>query len=176
MDSVEVLTTSRADTDSFTVTLKTGIRIKRVHSDQGTELYNQQSINFCNNQGIEFTVSAPGVPEHNGIAERSNQFILQKIRKFINATDLNVSLYWDFAAYFAVYVTNRITEGTRLISAYKKIFKINPEFKKLVIFGANVVVLKNFSHKVEQRGEFGLFLGYNHKTGEALILIKDIRE
>eukprot|EP00924_Labyrinthula_sp_SR-Ha-C_P006393 snap_masked-scaffold_57-processed-gene-0.26-mRNA-1 protein AED:1.00 eAED:1.00 QI:0/0/0/0/1/1/2/0/107 len=31
-------------------------------------------------------------------------------------------------------------------------------------------------NKVEQRGEFGLFLGYNHKTGEALIFTKEKRE
>eukprot|EP00924_Labyrinthula_sp_SR-Ha-C_P012152 snap_masked-scaffold_26-processed-gene-4.133-mRNA-1 protein AED:1.00 eAED:1.00 QI:0/-1/0/0/-1/1/1/0/556 len=206
MDSIEVLTTSRAGNVGFVLVtdinsryrfiycyrkksdivhevinfykwfqLKTGIRIKRLHSDQGTELYNQHSINFCNELGIEFTVSAPGVPEHNGIAERSNQFILQKIRKFINNTDLNVSLYWDFAAYYAVFITNRVTEGKRSISAYEKIFKEKPVLKKLFIFGAKVVVLKNNGNKVEQRGEFGLFMGYNHKTGEGLILTENKR-
>eukprot|EP00924_Labyrinthula_sp_SR-Ha-C_P011904 snap_masked-scaffold_76-processed-gene-0.52-mRNA-1 protein AED:1.00 eAED:1.00 QI:0/0/0/0/1/1/3/0/179 len=40
MDFVEILTTSRAGTDSFTVTMKNGIRIEKTHSDQGTELYN----------------------------------------------------------------------------------------------------------------------------------------
>eukprot|EP00924_Labyrinthula_sp_SR-Ha-C_P000669 snap_masked-scaffold_7-processed-gene-0.2-mRNA-1 protein AED:1.00 eAED:1.00 QI:0/0/0/0/1/1/2/0/624 len=151
-------------------------KIKRVHSDQGRELYNEQIINYYEENGIHYSVSAPGVPEHNGLAERSNQFILRKMRLILNATNLNSSMYWDFAAYYTVYLTNRTTEGLNENTAHEKIFNKKPDEKKLLIFGSLVIYLKNFDNKVEQRGEEAYFLGYNYVTGEALLLSKNKRQ
>eukprot|EP00924_Labyrinthula_sp_SR-Ha-C_P011863 maker-scaffold_76-snap-gene-0.92-mRNA-1 protein AED:0.13 eAED:0.20 QI:0/0/0/1/1/1/2/0/284 len=193
LDSVEVLTTSRAGNTGFVLAtdinskyrfifcyrrksdiaielikffkwfqLVTDKQIKRLHSDQGTELFNEKLIGFCEDSGIFYSVSVPGVPEHNGLAERSNQFTMRKLRLILNTTSLNKSLYWDFAAYYAVYLTNRVTEGQNTISAYEKIFKKNQMLKNCISLAAH--------NKIEERGERGFFLGYNYVSGEALIL------
>eukprot|EP00924_Labyrinthula_sp_SR-Ha-C_P000110 snap_masked-scaffold_39-processed-gene-1.33-mRNA-1 protein AED:1.00 eAED:1.00 QI:0/0/0/0/1/1/2/0/327 len=119
--------------------LATNIKIKRLYSDQGTGLFNEKTISFCEESGIYYSVSAPGVSEHNGLAERSNQFIMGKIRLLLNATTLNVSLYWDFAAYYAVFLTNRVTEGSSNISAYEKVLSKKPNETKLLIFRCSVI-------------------------------------
>eukprot|EP00924_Labyrinthula_sp_SR-Ha-C_P004838 snap_masked-scaffold_1-processed-gene-13.27-mRNA-1 protein AED:1.00 eAED:1.00 QI:0/-1/0/0/-1/1/1/0/196 len=83
---------------------QTDIKIRRIHSDQGKELYNITTKKYCQNHGIEFTVSAPYVHEHNGIAERSNQFVLKRIRSMINSSVLDGTLYWEFAAFYDIYI------------------------------------------------------------------------
>eukprot|EP00924_Labyrinthula_sp_SR-Ha-C_P006150 snap_masked-scaffold_54-processed-gene-1.74-mRNA-1 protein AED:0.93 eAED:0.93 QI:0/-1/0/1/-1/1/1/0/111 len=98
------------------------------------------------------------------------------MRLNLNATNLSSSMYWDFAAYYTVFLTNRTTEELKTITAYEKIFKKKPDEKKLIIFGCTVIYLKNYKSKVEQRGDEAYFLGYNYVTGEALLLSKNKRE
>eukprot|EP00924_Labyrinthula_sp_SR-Ha-C_P014145 snap_masked-scaffold_77-processed-gene-0.18-mRNA-1 protein AED:1.00 eAED:1.00 QI:0/0/0/0/1/1/2/0/92 len=78
----------------------------------------------------------------------------------------------DFPAYYAIYVLNRTTDGSRKISPVEDIYKKKPIEKEILIFGVKVINLINIKNKVESRGKYGLFIGYNYLTGEALIIDK----
>eukprot|EP00924_Labyrinthula_sp_SR-Ha-C_P000148 snap_masked-scaffold_39-processed-gene-2.63-mRNA-1 protein AED:0.47 eAED:0.47 QI:0/-1/0/1/-1/1/1/0/1363 len=206
IDSVEVLTTSRAGNVGFVLITdinskyrflycykkkseiadqivkflrwfqrQTNIMIKKIHSDQGKEIFNVTTKKYCQDHGIEFTVSAPYVPEHNGIAERSNQFVLTRMRSMINSSVLNGKLYWDFAAFYTIYISNRVTEGKNTTSAYETVFNRKSKLEKMHIFGSLVVYLVEADSQIECKGKEGFFAGYNYITGEALIIDKDKR-
>eukprot|EP00924_Labyrinthula_sp_SR-Ha-C_P008848 snap_masked-scaffold_2-processed-gene-4.22-mRNA-1 protein AED:1.00 eAED:1.00 QI:0/0/0/0/1/1/2/0/771 len=153
-----------------------GIKLKQMHSDQGTEFVNQRIIEFCAQEGIKFTTSAAYVPQHNGIAERSNQFILSKMRQLISMLEIEKSFYWDFAAYYSVYITNRVTEGGTDISSYEKIYNKKPKLYRFYIFGSLIVYVQKTENKIQSKGTYGYFMGYNPATGEALIVDKISRQ
>eukprot|EP00924_Labyrinthula_sp_SR-Ha-C_P001999 augustus_masked-scaffold_30-processed-gene-3.19-mRNA-1 protein AED:0.87 eAED:0.87 QI:0/-1/0/1/-1/1/1/0/266 len=106
------------------------------------------------------------------MAERSNQFVLNRIRLMINWTMLDGQLYWDFTTYYPIYVSNRVTEGTRSTTDFESIFKRKPKLNKLHMFGAFTVYLTEVKNKVEPKGSEGYFMGYNYLTGEGLIVDK----
>eukprot|EP00924_Labyrinthula_sp_SR-Ha-C_P014880 snap_masked-scaffold_9-processed-gene-0.32-mRNA-1 protein AED:1.00 eAED:1.00 QI:0/-1/0/0/-1/1/1/0/73 len=66
------------------------------------------------------------------------------MRLILNATNLNSSMYWDFAAYYTVFLTNRATKGLKTITAYEKVFKKKPDEKKLIVFGCMVIYLEKY--------------------------------
>eukprot|EP00924_Labyrinthula_sp_SR-Ha-C_P013653 snap_masked-scaffold_5-processed-gene-9.22-mRNA-1 protein AED:0.92 eAED:0.92 QI:0/-1/0/1/-1/1/1/0/79 len=70
------------------------------------------------------------------------------MRLILNATNLNSSMYWYFAAYYTVSLTNRTTEGLKIITAYEKVFKKKPDEKKFIVFGCMVIYLKNYKKKL----------------------------
>eukprot|EP00924_Labyrinthula_sp_SR-Ha-C_P010249 snap_masked-scaffold_23-processed-gene-1.37-mRNA-1 protein AED:0.51 eAED:0.51 QI:0/0/0/1/1/1/2/0/138 len=129
--------------------------IKRIHSDQGKELFHVTTRKYCQNHGIEFTGSAPYFPEHN--AERSNQFVLTIIRSMFNSSVLDGKSYWDFAAFYSIYISNRVIEGKNTISTYEIIFNRKPKLKKMYIFGSLVVYLIETDSKIECKGREGFF-------------------
>src|SRR5437868_3717553 len=49
------------------------VRIKRWHSDQGTEYLNKDVSEFLKTKGVIHTTSPPYNPESNGVAERINR-------------------------------------------------------------------------------------------------------
>eukprot|EP00924_Labyrinthula_sp_SR-Ha-C_P016105 snap_masked-scaffold_4-processed-gene-19.31-mRNA-1 protein AED:1.00 eAED:1.00 QI:0/-1/0/0/-1/1/1/0/838 len=149
-----------------------GINLKQLHSDQGTEFVNQRIIEFCTQERIKFTTSAAYVPQHNGIAERSNQYILSKMRQLINMLEIEKSFYWDFAAYYSAYITNRVTEGGTDISSFERIYNKKPKLYRFYIFGSLIVYVQKTENKIQSKGTYGYFMGYNPATGEALIVVK----
>jgi transposase InsO family protein len=57
---------------------QTGKTLKRVISDNGGEFKNIFFEDFCRRRGVIQQLSPPYTPQNNGVAERSNQAILEK--------------------------------------------------------------------------------------------------
>ena len=72
----------------------TGLKLKRFHSDGGTEFNNNTLIDFFRNNGTEFTISVPDTPEMNGRAERTNRSITTGTRCGLLESDCPPHL-WD---------------------------------------------------------------------------------
>eukprot|EP00924_Labyrinthula_sp_SR-Ha-C_P000477 snap_masked-scaffold_103-processed-gene-0.22-mRNA-1 protein AED:1.00 eAED:1.00 QI:0/-1/0/0/-1/1/1/0/71 len=70
----------------------------------------------------------------------------------INWTMLDGQLYWYFATYYSIYVSNRVTEDARSTTAFESIFKRKPKLNKLHMFGALTVYLTEIKNKMEPKG------------------------
>lgn len=59
---------------------QTGCKIKTIRSDNGTEYVNKEFETFCGKNGILHQRSAPYTPQQNGLAERMNRTLLDRVR------------------------------------------------------------------------------------------------
>ena len=77
-------------------------------TDGGKEYDNQEARAILNAAGepIEHRKTAPYTPQHSGVAERENRFIVESARSMIHAKRLPLKL-WDEAINTAAYVLNR---------------------------------------------------------------------
>jgi len=69
-----------------------GRHVKSIPTDGGGE-YQKQMAKFCREAGIHHEVTAPYTPEQNGIAERANRTICERIRAILADTGLPKELW-----------------------------------------------------------------------------------
>ena len=81
--------------------------IKRLHSDGAKEYV--QLGSYLKELGITQTFSTPYTPQSNGLAERYNRTLLDKIRSMIHDAGLSMK-FWGETALHAAYLTN-VTGG-----------------------------------------------------------------
>ena len=89
-----------------TTMAKTGNRLKAIRTDRGTEYVNKELTTYFQDSGITHSTTAPYTPEQNGVAERFNRTLMEKVRPMLFDAKLDFS-YWAQAAITATYAKNR---------------------------------------------------------------------
>jgi transposase InsO family protein len=82
-------------------------KIKILRSDNGGEVTSNDFKAFCKEFGIKRDLTTPYNPQQYGVAERTNQTIMEAIKAMIHDQNLSMHL-WAEAAKTVVYVQNRI--------------------------------------------------------------------
>lgn len=59
---------------------QTGKKIKRLRTDNGLEYLDKEFIDLCKKSGIAKHHTVAGTPQQNGLAERYNRTILERVR------------------------------------------------------------------------------------------------
>ena len=59
---------------------KTGNPLKRLQTNNGGKYISKEFKEYCSKHGIRHEKTIPGIPQHNGVAERMNQTIMEKVR------------------------------------------------------------------------------------------------
>ena len=67
---------------------QTGRKIKVLRSDSGTEYRNDQFSIFCKKEGISRNFTVRDTPQQNGVAERMNRTLLEKVRCMLSNAGL----------------------------------------------------------------------------------------
>ena len=62
---------------------ETGRKLKRLRTDNGGEYTSREFEEYCSNHGIRHEKTVPGTPQHNGVAERMNRTIVEKVRSML---------------------------------------------------------------------------------------------
>ncbi|KAA8490359.1 Retrovirus-related Pol polyprotein from transposon TNT 1-94 [Porphyridium purpureum] len=150
-----------------------GSKIKSVRSDRGSEYASRQVQNWFEMKGIDWCPTAPYTPENNGIAERMNRTLLEKVRCLL--FDANLPLeYWGKALETANYLRNR-TANRRGKTPFELAFGTQPDPSDLRIFGcrAFVHVENPFRSKLDPRVEEGCMIGYGQVLTNCQVLLSD---
>lgn len=91
---------------------------------------------YCDEHGIRIDAGCPFSPELNGIAERKNRTILEKIRVLL--IDSSIALdHWPYAARTATYLLNRLPSKTneRNRTPYEMVYDVKPDLRYTRVFG-----------------------------------------
>ena len=85
---------------------QSGKKLKCLRIDNGGEYVSKAFADFCNSKGIKRELTAPCNPSQNGVAERMNRTIQEKVRSMLSNADLTQG-FWVEAVAIVVHLINR---------------------------------------------------------------------
>ena len=88
-----------------------GKKLKCLRTDNGGEYVSHEFKNFCEMRGIKRELTAPGNPAQNGVAERMNRMINERVLSMLSNAGLTQG-FWAEAMVTAVHLINRSPNST----------------------------------------------------------------
>ena len=85
---------------------KIGKPLKCLRTDNRGEYISHEFKEYCSKHGIRHEKTVPGTPQHNGVAERMNRTIVEKVRCMLRTAKLPKS-FWGAPVLTACYLINR---------------------------------------------------------------------
>lgn len=85
---------------------ETGFKIIDLRSNNGGEFISKRMQSWCRQQGIRQKMGPPHTPELNGVAERFNRTLIDRLKPSLKQSSLS-KRYWSDALDYAVWTTNR---------------------------------------------------------------------
>lgn len=140
-----------------------GNTIKSLRSDRGGEYLSDEFKVYLKDNGITSQLSAPGTPQHNGVAERRNRTLLDMVRSMMSMSNLPIS-FWGYALETAIYLLNRVPTKSLLKTPYEAWTNKKPSVRHLKIWGCPAHVKKQSADKLESRTNKCFFVGYPKET------------
>ncbi|KAK4397229.1 Retrovirus-related Pol polyprotein from transposon TNT 1-94 [Sesamum angolense] len=145
---------------------QSGRSIKVLRSDRGKEYNNSEFDKFCEEEGIEHQTTVSYNPQQNGVSERKNRTVMEMARSMLQEKHLPKA-FWAEAVYTAVYLLNRCpTKAVQNMTPIEAWSGKKPSAKHLRVFGSicyvHIPIEKR--HKLEEKTEKGIFLGYSTQS------------
>lgn len=136
-------------------------KLKAIRSDNGTEFINYKFKDFCTLKGVVHQKTVPYTPQQNGVAERYNRTIMERVRGMLLDSGLGEQ-FWKEAAETAAYLINIVPKQRSKLSANEKWNNEVTDLGKLRIFGEKVMVHipKEKRSKLTQKSKECIWLGY----------------
>ncbi|WVZ02051.1 hypothetical protein V8G54_022857 [Vigna mungo] len=136
-----------------------GCRLKCLRTDNGLEFISEEFNGFCTEKGIRRHKTVVGTPQQNGLAERMNRTILERVRCMLLGSGLSKA-FWGEAANTAVYLINRSPSSALNFKTPMEVWSGRPaDYSHLRVFGSLA-----FAHvrgdKLDSRAARCIFLGY----------------
>ena len=137
-------------------------KIKILATDHGGEFENKQFAGFLSNCGIFHQMSAPYAKEQNGLIERTNRTLMNKVRCMLYQANLPLYL-WGEALLTAVYLYNRTPHSAlKHITPYEKKNSKKPNISHIRVFGSIAFYkVKTLTKKLDPRANKAILLGFN---------------
>ncbi|KAG7532846.1 Zinc finger CCHC-type superfamily [Arabidopsis thaliana x Arabidopsis arenosa] len=134
-------------------------KVKRLRTDNGLEFCNHKFNDYCKQEGMVRHRTCTYTPQQNGVAERLNRTIMNKVRSMLSESGLGQK-FWAEAASTSVYLINRSPSSAidfqipeeRWTSAV-------PDLSGLRRFGC-LVFAHSDEGKLNPRAKKGIFTGY----------------
>ena len=136
--------------------------LKCLRSDNGGEYVSKAFQAFCDSKGIKRELTAPYNPPQNGVAERMNRTIQDKVRTMLSHAALPHG-FWAEAVMTAVHLINRSPNRSLGGGIPQEAWSGKPpSYAHLRVFGceAFVHIRKEERNKLEPKSCKCIFLGY----------------
>ena len=138
---------------------QTGKFIKTLRTDNGLEYCSNEFNEYCRKEGIERHKTAPRNPQQNGLAERMNRTLIERVRCMLHSAGLDRP-FWGEAVKTACYLVNRCPSAAiGFKTPQEKWTGHPPSYGHLKVFGCTA-----YAHirqeKLKPRAIKCLFLGY----------------
>nr|KAJ0194309.1 hypothetical protein LSAT_V11C800413730 [Lactuca sativa] len=141
----------------------TGLKVKQLRSDHGTEFRNSTLEEFCDHKGIGQNFSAPRTPQQNGVAERRNRTLIEAGRTLMIHAGLPMS-FWAEAVNIACFTQNRsLIHRIHKKTPYEMLKDRKPDVSFFHVFGCICYILNQCDprSKFEPKADKGIFVGYS---------------
>ncbi|WVZ12209.1 hypothetical protein V8G54_016739 [Vigna mungo] len=136
-----------------------GCRLKCLRTDNGLEFVSEEFNGFCKEKGIRRHRTVVGTPQQNGLAERMNRTILERVRYMLLGSGLSKA-FWGEAANTAVYLINKSPSSALNIKTPMEVWSGRPaDYSHLRVFGS-LAFAHVRSDKLDSRAAKCIFLGY----------------
>src|SRR5277367_6176897 len=145
---------------------QTGKQIKRLRTDGGGE-YEKWMGAHLKGSGIIHEMTAPYSPDQNGVAERANRTIMERVKAIIAESKLDKRLWMDLAE-TVVYLKNRSPTIAVATTPYELWHGIRPNLSHLKIIGstAYIHVPKEKRTKLDTHSHKGIMISYGGGTNQ----------
>lgn len=154
--------------------IETGIKIKRIFSDNGSEFCNKRVEILFALERILHERSAPYTAQQNGQIEREMQSVVNMARTMLHASGLPDKL-WDEALKTAIYIRNRLPNANTDKTPFELAMQRKPRMNNLVEFGRKVHIMVDGHHlsKFEPRTEQAYIIGFTNRFNTYRVFLKD---
>jgi len=151
---------------------QTGHRLKAVRTGRGTEYVNSELEAYFRDKGVIHNTAAPYTPEQNGVAERFNRTLMERVRAMLFDAKLGYE-HWADAASTATYVKNRSPSSHSSQTPWELFFGRKPDVPGMRVFGskAYVHVPKQLRRKLDSLSTTGTFIGYEPNSKAYRVLM-----
>lgn len=145
---------------------QTNLRIKCIRSDGGKEYCNDKFSKYLKDEGIVHQVTVPYTPQQNGVSERLNRTLMDKVRCMLQHSGL-CQQYWGEAVMTAVYLKNRSPSDALAGRIPEEVWTgSSVDLSHLRVFGciaySRIPVQKRT--KLDVKSKMFIFVGYSECT------------
>lgn len=140
---------------------QTGRKLKCIRTDNGGE-YRGPFEEYCRQQGIRHQKTPPKTPQLNGLAERMNRTLMERVRCMLLESKLPQS-FWGEALYIASYIINLTPTVALQDDVPENVWTgKNTSYDHLRVFGcrASVHVPRDERSKLDAKARQCIFIGY----------------
>ncbi|KAH9762162.1 Integrase catalytic domain-containing protein [Citrus sinensis] len=144
------------------VELESGKKIKCLRTDNSGEYTDGEFLAFCKQEGIQRQFTVAYTPQQNGVAERMNRTLTERIRAMLRTAGLPNS-FWAESAKTACYIVNRSPSTAIGLKTTMEMWTRKPaDYSYLHAFGCPVYVMYNAQErtKLDPKSRRCIFLGY----------------
>ncbi|CAI5951656.1 unnamed protein product [Closterium sp. NIES-65] len=136
-----------------------------LRTDNGGEYTANAFTEYLSSHGVIHETSLPHTPQQNGVAERVNRTLMDKVRTMTTGASLS-STFWPYALEYATWLHNRIScsSNPSAHSPYYVMTGKPADVSMARTFGCLCYYLppQGSFGKFEQRGRAGMFLGISN--------------
>ncbi|KAH9689118.1 Integrase catalytic domain-containing protein [Citrus sinensis] len=116
------------------VELEYGKKIKCLRTDNGGEYTDGEFLAFCKQEGIQRQFTVAYTPQQNGVTERMNRTLIERIRVMLRTASLPNS-FWAEAAKTAYYIVNQSPSTTIGLKTAMEITKLDLKSRRCIVLG-----------------------------------------
>mgnify|MGYP002776752891 FL=1 len=144
------------------MTTQKGTKLKCLRTDNGGEFTSAEFKSFCDLHGIKRELTAPYNPSSNGVAERYNGTLCERLRCMLSTAKLPHE-FWGEALKTAVHICNRSPNKSLKNGIPEEVWSGKPaSYDHLRIFGCDafVHIRSELRNKLDAKSTMGIFMGY----------------
>lgn len=155
----------------------TGKEIRILRSDNGGEYVARSLKEFLLQKGIRHEMTVPYTPQQNGVAERLNRTLMERVLAMLNDAGLPDSL-WAEALKTANEIRNRSPAAGKDRTPWEYVHGDKPDVSFFRVFGATAYAHtpKDLRDKLQPHSRKGRFVGYDDLRKGYRILLDGNKE
>lgn len=149
--------------EAMVTSMFSSIYISKLTIDQGREYLSKEQSQWYKRKGIQVEPTVAYSPQQNGVAERFNRTITEKVRTMFIESQTPKKM-WSEAAMASVYIINRCPTRSmeNLMTPAEMWFGVEPKFDKIRVFGCKAYawVTHQCRKKLDARSKKSVMVGY----------------